>query len=153
MPRFAIKRKTREPEPEVVPEEQEEESDFSLDQDSEPSEEEPPLEEQMEAMGLAPRRTIEPKRQPQAQYAPRRRAREATLAHQRTYPAERAAPEQYRGYQPPRKLNRTRSIDYPKPLRRTGGRAKIAFRSHYGANGDQLSTQDKARLLYKSCFG
>ena len=55
MPRFQIKRKTREPEAEVIPEEKIDEEEVSLESQTVSDSESEPLEQQMEALGLAAR--------------------------------------------------------------------------------------------------
>ena len=153
MPRFQIKRKTREPEPEVVPEEKVDETEVSYETDSESSEESEPLEEQFEALRMAERARRDTQRQTEPEYKPERSVRDATPAHRYTTPAgnpnynQRQAPAARRMYEAPRR------IDYPKPSVSRNGRPTLQYRSRYGPNSKQMTTQDKARQLYYSCFG
>jgi len=112
MPRFQIKRKTREPEPEVVPEEKIDEEEVSLESETVSDSESEPLEQQMEALGLAarPRRHVEYESEPQ--YAPQRRQREAIVGR---YPSEvdrQEALRQYRQHMARQELQARRSAQY-----------------------------------------
>ncbi len=153
MPRFQIKRKTRQPSPEVVPEEKIDENEMSLESESESSDESEPLTEQMETLNLAPAAQRTPQRQTEPQYAPQRRARDTSLARRPTYPVQSRAVQHSQQLQRPRQLGQTRPVQFPKPSRSANGRPKLQFRSHFGPNGKLMSTQDKARSLYYSCFG
>ena len=83
---------------------------------------------------------------PPAQLAP------SQLARQTSNPAHPAR------YGPPREPpNYRRRFEYPqrqqlRPILRRQRENKIHFRSHYGIDGDLISTQEKSQLLYTSCF-
>ena len=153
MPRFSIRRKKPEEQPQEPTEEKIDDQEISVESESEPSEQSEPLTEQMETLKL----DESPSRRPQQYYetqtmAPRR-TREARVERYPPNPARyrqnyeahrRVAPQQYRN---------PRSIDYPKPLRSQNGARKLQFGSHFGPGGHSLSTQEKARRLYYSCFG
>ena len=51
------------------------------------------------------------------------------------------------------KLNPTRSLFPDRPSRQNGRSQKLRFSSHYGPDGHTMSTHQKARALYYSCFG
>ena len=153
MPRFQIKRKTRKPEPEVVPEQKVDDTEVSLTSSDYDSDETMPLSEAMETLEMEEKAEPEPKQQSEPEYPPQRRPRPATIEQQYTTPARNRniaqprAPRRQRLYRP------LSSIDYAKPSRSSNGRPHLQYKSHYGPNTEQLSTQDKARRLYNSCFG
>ena len=152
MPRFQIKRKTREPKPEVVPKVEEEESDEDMNSPSISAEENEPLEEAFETLKTAEKAENNEYMESEPEYEPRRRARETRVANMYTTPVpnrnfeERRAPSLRQMYREPRR------IDFAKPSRCGNGRPKLQFRSGYGPNASSMTTQDKARQLYMTCF-
>ena len=53
----------------------------------------------------------------------------------------------------PKYLGQPRSRPYDNPSQRRSGKRNLQYASPYGPNGYNLSTQERARLLYFSCFG
>ena len=153
MPRFQIKRKTREPKPEVVPEEKIDEQEVSLESSEESSEESEPLTEQFKTLEVTKQAPRDTQRRNEPEYTTPRRERSASVAPERT----KAVRNQY--YNRPRPgdirsvYQNPRSIQYPKPSRRVDGRPRLHYRSFYGPNAERMTTQDKARQLYYTCFG
>ena len=153
MPKFQIKRKTRNPEPEVVPEEKYDENEERLETESESSEPSEPLTEQMETLEVAETPQRQPKVQFDPRFAPRRRPAEASLARQQALLTQQDELRRYQQLVAREKLGQRRSIQYPKPLKNRNGRRNLQYSSHYGPNAAAVSTQEKARQLYYSCFG
>ena len=153
MPRFSIKRKTRQPEPEVVVEEKIDETEISLESEYESSEESEPPTEQFQTLNIAETAETIPQQQIETQYQPQRSSRATTLAHQHTIPVQHQPDYRQVAPQQRRVLGQPRLMEYPRPSRSSNGRRKLQFRSHFGPNGYAMSTQDKARRLYNSCFG
>ena len=153
MPRFQIKRKTRKPEPEVVPEEKIDENEMSLESSSESEDETKPLNKQMETLELdeSPEDDTETYNEPE--YVPKRRSRSASVAHMFAEPVRNQYPRAQRPPQARRMYREPRPIEYARPSRSVNGRRVLQYRSSYGPNGEHMSTQDKARSLYYSCFG
>ena len=157
MPKFSIRRRKK-PEP-APPAEKEDPEPMS---DEEPSEEKmdeceedttEDVEETFKKMSIAKPRQYEPHRPQQGQKYTPRSMRDATIAR---YPP-RYAP---RGRLPrsdiPRAaqtLNQRRSLFPPRPSTHLRRDRKLRFGSHYGPGGHGLSTQERARRLYYSCFG
>ena len=153
MPRFQIKRKTREAKPEVVPEEKIDETEMSLESSDESSEESEPLVEQFETLEIEKKKEIQPKQQTKPQYDTPRRTRETSVAQYNANVDQYGNPRQTYAPQRGRQLGQRRPIEYPRPSRSANGRPHLQYRSLYGPNSQYLSTQDKARSLYYSCFG
>ena len=153
MPRFQIKRKTREPKPEVVPEVKVDEQEVSLEFSSESEDESEPLTERFQTLEVAEEAPKRVEFQSEPEYAPERRSREASVVRQRPIVAQN---QNYYGRRPKdlRQMYRQpRSIQYPKPSVSRNGRPSLHYKSFYGPNSAQMTTQDKARQLYHSCFG
>ena len=153
MPRFQIKRKTQKKEPEPVPEEKIDDTEMSFESASDTSSESEPLESEMETLKIQE----QPKPARKVRFEPPKQApqqgRRTTVAQQQPNPVRFANAF---GRQPstrPRQLRQPRPMDFPRPSRMTNGSQKLKFRTHYGPNADYMSTQDKARQLYYSCFG
>ena len=153
MPRFQIKRKTQKPDPEPVPEEKVDDTEMSFESASDTSSESEPLEGQMQALKMM----AEPKPERKVHFEPPKQApqelRRTTVAQQQPNPVRFA--NAFGRYPSPRpqQLRQPRPMDIPRPSKLTNGSQKLKFRTHYGPNGDYMSTQDKARQLYYSCFG
>ncbi len=153
MPRFQIKRKTREVKPEVVPEEKIDENEMSLGSSSEEEVETEPHKVRFEALNLNDKDESEPEEDSEPEYVPKRRPRETSVAQSHVTPVRnvnnypRRPPPLRRAYPDPR------PIQYPRPSRSANGRPHLQFRSGYGANSAHMTTQDKARRLYYTCFG
>ena len=153
MPRFQIKRKTKEIEPKVLVEEKIDETEVSLESSDEESIESEPLSEAVQTLEIADKAETNPKQQIEPQYETPRRMREATIARQQTnydqYGNHRQtyAPQRQQMYRQPR------PIQYTKPSRSLNGRPTLQYRSCYGADAARLTTQDKARRLYYTAFG
>ena len=153
MPRFQIKRKTRPEEKKVVPEEKVDEMEVSDYSDSESSDYSEPLTEQMETLEIAKQHAIRPTRQTEPQFEPQRRSREATVARRQPIPARNEYQRHPDPVREPRQLGQRRLMQYPKPSRVANGRRALHYRSYYGPDSTYMTTQDKARRLYNSCFG
>jgi len=153
MPRFQIKRKTRDPQPEIVPEEKKDENEMSLESSYESSEESEPLSEAIETLEMKEKTQIAPKQQTQPQYATPRRTRDASVAQYNANVDEFG--NHKLSYAPQRRsqLGQRRPVEYARPSRSANGRPHLQYKSCYGPDGQYLSTQDKARSLYYSCFG
>ena len=152
MPRFQIKRKTREPKPEVVPEEKIDENEMSLDSSSSSEAESEPLTKQIETLEMEETAEDDTQSYIEPENEPPRRTRSATVAHQYTTPVRE---RQTRAQRPPpvrRMYKEPRPIEYARPSRCSNGRPVLQYRSSYGPNGHRMTTQDKARSLYYSCF-
>ena len=128
-------------------------NEVSLESPTVTDDESEPLSEQMETLNLGEPALKTPQPRSEPQYERPRRHAVASVARQQTYPVRNDQPQQYYRTQQPRQLGQARPMQYPKPSRTASGRPKLQFRSHYGPNGALLSTQDKARRLYHSCFG
>ncbi len=153
MPRFQIKRKVRPEETKVIPEEKVDEMEVSDYSDSESSDYSEPLTERMETLEIAKQHAIRPTRQTEPQYEPQRRSREATVAHREPTPERIDYPRRPDPVQARRQLGRRRLMQYPKPSRSANGRPALHYRSYYGPDSTHMTTQDKARRLYSTCFG
>jgi len=153
MPRFQIKRKPK-PEPmEVVLEEKIDEMEISDLSSSESSDYSEPLTEQMETLEIAKQHAIRPTKETEPQYEPQRRTREARVAHQEPIPVRNEYQRRPNTLHDRRQLGQRRLMQYPKPSRSANGRPTLQYRSYYGPNSTHMTTQDKARRLYNSCFG
>jgi hypothetical protein len=153
MPRFQIKRKPRQIDPEFVAEEQVDETEMSLDSSSESEEETKPLKVTFESLDLNETTSDNIESQSEPESEPERRPRETTLAQRRVIPVRNR--DNYGRRPPPvrRMCRDPRPIQYPRPSRSANGRPHLQFRSGYGLNSHQMTTQDKARRLYNTCFG
>ena len=153
MPRFQIKRKTKKAEPEPILEEKIDDTEMSYESVSDESSETEPLESEMQTLKIED----SPKPERKVRFEPQKQApqqvRRTTVARPQTNPVRygnsfgRQAPAR------PQMLGQPRSMTFPKPSRLTNGSRRLQFRSHYGPDGNYMSTQDKARRLYYSCFG
>ena len=153
MPRFQIKRKTREPKPEVVPEEKIDENEMSLESSEESEDETKPLTEQIETLEMKETAADDTQSDIEPEYEPPRRTRSASVAQMFTTPVQE---RQTRAQRPPpirRVYRNPRPIEYARPSRSANGRPVFQYRSSYGPNAHHMTTQDKARSLYYSCFG
>ena len=153
MPRFQIKRKKKETEPEVLVEEKIDETEMSLESTDEESIESEPLSEAFETLEVTKKADNKPKQQTEPQYATPRRTREATIARQQTNYDQYGNHRQTYAPQRQQMHRQPRSLDYTKPSRSRNGRPVLQYKSCYGANAARLTTQDKARRLYYSAFG
>jgi hypothetical protein len=153
MPRFQIKRKTKQVKPEVVVEEKIDDTEMSLESSSESEEEIAPQKVRFATLNLneiAPE-AVEEETEPE--YAPQRRPRETSVAQRHVTPVRNR--NNYERRPPPlrRMCRDPRPIQYPRPSRSANGRPHLQFVSGYGPNSSHMTTQDKARRLYNSCFG
>ena len=157
MPKFSIRRRKKvEPEPvEKSPEPEKMEEDTPSNENSEEDENEN-MEDVEDTVSEPPaerRRTYVPQPVHQVRKTTPRSFRDARLAGY----SPRIAPKPHlpRSKIPPRvnKLNPTRSLFPDRPSRQSGRSQKLRFSSHYGPGGHSMSTQQKARALYYSCFG
>jgi hypothetical protein len=157
MPKFSIRRRKKAVPP--APAETEEPEPMS---DEEPSEEKvdeceevatEDVEETFKKMTIAKTRQYEPHRPVQGQnYAPRS-MREARMDR---YPPNHVPQRRLARSAIPRAaqtLNQRRSLYVPRPSNQVRRDRKLRFGSHYGPGGHGLSTQERARRLYHSCFG
>ena len=153
MPRFQIKRKTKEVKPEVVPEEKIDENEMSLDSSSEESVETKPQKVRFETLSLKEKDESVSEEESEPEYEPQRSLRETSVAQTHVTPARNERIYQ-RGPPPIRRMYREpRPIQYARPSRSANGRPHLQYRDGYGANSHQMTTQDKARRLYYTCFG
>ena len=153
MPRFSIRRKKTQPEPQAEPEEKIDDQEVSYESESEASQHSEPLSEQMETLKVTQTAQTYPKPETRPQEPPPRRTRDATLArypprnvrfaNQNPMPRRNAVA----GYRNPR------SLEVPRPSRSSNGSRKLQYRSIYGANSRVMDSQTKARLLYFNAFG
>ena len=157
MPKFSIRRrKKREPEPvEKSPEPEPMEEDPPSDEKNDEEEDEY-MEDVDDAASEPPaeeRRVPVPQPRYQAPKPTPRSFRDARIAGY----AEQVARNPYlaRSKIPAHvnKLNPTRSLYPDRPSRQKVQSQKMRFSSHFGPNGHSMSTQEKARALYFSCFG
>ena len=153
MPRFQIKRKNREVKPEVEPEEKIDENEMSLESFSDEEVETKPQKVRFETLNLNDKDESVSEEDSEPEYVPQRRPRETTVA--RSYETPVRNVNNYQRRPPPvrRMYPDPRPIQYPRPSRSANGRPHLQFRSGYGANSQQMTTQDKARRLYHTCFG
>ena len=160
MPRFQIKRKNKKPEPEVEPqpmsEEESESLDLSMEFDEDNESPTKPLNKKITEMKLDPE-PQEPELDPQQYNEPQfqrpmpvRRARVARPMSQnaRFGFSREPVPSRRRPM-----YDKLRSIDYPRPSRSSNGKRKLQYSTPYGVNGTSMTTQEKARRLFNSCFG
>ena len=153
MPRFQIKRKTKQVKPEVVIEEKIDDTEMSLESSSEDEVETKPHKVRFETLNLNETAEEDTEEESEPEYEPQRRPRETSVAQRHVTPVrnrnnyERRPPPLRRMYRDPR------PIQYAKPSRSANGRPHLQFRSGYGPNGSHMTTQDKARRLYHTCFG
>ena len=153
MKRISVRRKKKapppEPKPEPVPEPQKEEVEVEFSESESIAETEPP-EQEFRNLDLDDRQRMRPKVHFEP---PDDEPRSTAFARPRTNPVGiRDRP----GYIPNRRTNfihDPRSNPYANPSRRKKPMRNLQYRSPYGAGTWNLSTQDKARLLYSSCFG
>ena len=150
MKRITIRRNkktTQPPAPPPEPEMDDETSEYSSSESLAPSE--PPTES---LRNLNMRQ--QPKPRPQVRFEPQvREPRRPTIVDRQSFPAQVRPTNPYAQQRRPRTLAAPRSIEYDKPLRRPCGKRNVSFASPYGPNGYKLSTQEKARRLYNTCFG
>ena len=127
--------------------------------DEEPSEEkmdeceEEDVEETFQKMSIANTRQYEPHRPQQGQKYTPRSMRDATIDR---YPPKYAPQHRLPRSDIPRAaqtFNQRRSLFPPRPSTHLRRDRKLRFGSHYGPGGHGLSTQERARRLYHSCFG
>jgi len=153
MPRFSVRRKTKPVQPEEPLEVKVDDQEVSMESSYSESEESEPLSEQFETLKVAQTPVYASKPETRPQVEPVRRTRSASVAQWRPNVAR------YRQNNPPRRpmdppgYQNRRSVQYAKPLRSQNGSRKMQYGSHYGPGGNSLTTQEKARLLYHSCFG
>jgi hypothetical protein len=153
MPRFQIKRKTKQVKPEVVVEEKIDDTEMSLESSYESEEEIAPQKVRFATLNLneiAPE-AVEEETEPE--YEPERRPRETSVAQTHVTPVRNR--NNYERRPPPlRRMSRDpRPIQYARPSRSANGRPHLQFLSGYGPDSFHMTTQDKARRLYKTCFG
>jgi hypothetical protein len=153
MPRFQIKRKTKQVKPEAVIEEKIDDTEMSLESSSESEEETKPHKVRFETSTLNEDTEEDTEEESEPESEPQRRPRVASVAQRHVTPVrnrnnyERRPPPLRRMYRDPR------PIQYPRPSRSANGRPHLQFVSGYGPNSSHMTTQDKARRLYNSCFG
>ena len=153
MKRITIRRKKSKPAPQPEPEpqpEEEETSEYSSEGTVAETEPQPQPDE--------PNRNLktreQPKERPQVRFkAPVQEPRSARVAPPQYFSQEPRRVPAYQQRKPPAYLNQPRSIDYARPSNRSQGRQNLRYASIYGPNSRSMSTQDKARKLYFSCFG
>ena len=153
MKRITIRRKKSKPAPQPEPEPQPEEEETS-----EYSAEEPVAETEPQPQPDEPNRNLktheETKERPRVRFqAPAQAPRSARVAEPQYFSQDPRRVQAYRQRKPPAYLNQPRSIDYARPSNRSHGRQNLRYASIYGPNSRSMSTQDKARKLYFSCFG
>ena len=153
MPRFQIKRKTKQVKPEVVVEEKIDDTEMSLESSSESEEETKPHKVRFETSTLNETTEEDTEEESEPEYAPQRRPRETSVAQRHVTPVRNR--NNYERRPPPlrRMCRDPRPIQYPRPSRSANGRPHLQFVSGYGPNSSHMTTQDKARQLYNSCFG
>ena len=153
MPRFQIKRKTKQVKPEVIPEEKIDETEMSLESSSEEEAETMPQKVRFETLDLNEIAPDDTEEDNEPEFEPQRRTRATSVAHPTTTPARNV--NNYQRRPPPvRRMYRDpRPIEYARPSRSANGRPHLQFRSGYGPNSEHMTTQDKARRLYYTCFG
>ena len=153
MPRFQIKRKPRRDNLEPVPEEKVADVEMSQDSSSECEEETKPLKVSFETLNLNEFEPDDTEPQSEPEYEPERRRRDTTVAPRHVTPVRNR--NNYERRPPPlrRMCRDPRPIQYARPSRSANGRPHLQFVSGYGPNSSHMTTQDKARQLYMSCFG
>jgi hypothetical protein len=150
MKRITIRRNRKPTQPPPPPPEPDMEDETSEYSSSESLAESEPL---SEAIGNL-RVTEQTKPRPQVRFEPQARpVRRATNVERQSFPVQPRSVNPYAQQKRPRTLAAPRSITYDKPLRQTRGKRNVSFASPYGPNGYQLSTQEKSRRLYYTCFG
>ena len=153
MKRITIRRKKRKPAPQPEPEpepEEEETSSYSSEETVAQSEPQP---QPAEPVRNLKKKEI-PKERPQVRFkAPVHEPRSARVEKPQYFSQDPRRAQAYHQHKTPPYLNQPRSIDYPRPSNRTQGRQHLRYASIYGPNSRSMSTQDKARKLYFSCFG
>ena len=153
MKRITIRRKKSKaaPQPEPEPEQEEEQTSECSSEETVPETEPQPQPE--EPVRNLKRREHPRQRQKVRFEAPDQNPRSASVARPQYFPQDPRRVNAYQQQKPPPYLNQPRSIDYPRPSNRTQGRQNMRYRSIYGPNAASMSTQDRARKLYFSCFG
>ena len=153
MKRITIRRKKSKPAPQPEPEPQPEEEETS-----EMSTEDTVVETEPQPQPDEPNRNLKtdhrPKERSQVRFkAPVEEPRSARVAPPQYFSQDPRRVPAYHQRKPAAYLNQPRSIDYARPSNRSYGRQNLRYASIYGPNSQSLSTQDKARKLYFSCFG
>ena len=149
MKRITIRRKKKpqaQPEPIVEPENDDMESEYSSSESLAESEPRNQYQEPEYKPQVA-------ERKPQVHFKPpTEQMRSARIAERQSFPAQPVRKNPYMNHRQPQRLGTARSIDYARPSDRSRGRPKMQYKSYYGPNGNVMSTQDKARILYYQCF-
>ena len=153
MKRITIRRKKSKPAPQPEPEpepEEEETSEYSSEETV--AESEPPTQPAQPVRNLKTRER--PKQRQQVQFQdPVHEPRSARVERQQYFPQEPRRVQPYHTRKPAPQLGQPRSMIYPKPSRQPSGRQNLRYKSIYGPNSRAMTTQEKARQLYFSCFG
>ena len=153
MKRITIRRKKSKPAPQPEPEpepEEEETSSYSSEETVAQSEPQPQPAEPVRDL----KKEENPKERPQVRFkAPVQEPRSARVAPPQYFSQDPRRAQAYHQHKPSPYLNQPRSIDYAGPSNQTRGRQNMRCRSIYGPNAASMSTQDRARKLYFSCFG
>ena len=153
MKRISVRRKKKDPvpppppAPEPKPQEADDSSDFSS---SEPLNETQPLNEAIANLKVAEQQQVRPQIPTEPQVS---QQRSPTLAQSQPRFAQNVYPQTYYQQKPSRSLGGPSAIPYDKPLRRKKSKRNMSYRSPYGPGTWNMSTQDKARMFYYSCFG
>ena len=153
MKRITIRRKKSKPAPQPEPEPEPKEdqtSECSSEETVQESEPQPQPEEPVQNL----KRRERPRERQRVRFeAPEHDPRSARVVRPQYFSQDPRRVKAYHQQKPPPYLNQPRSIDYARPSNQTRGRQNMRYRSIYGPNAASMSTQDRARKLYFSCFG
>ena len=150
MKRITIRRNKKTSQPPAPPPEPEMDDETSEYSSSESLAESEPLTDALKNLKV----TEQAQARRQVRFEPQvREPRRTTIVDRQSFPAQVRPINPYQQQKRPRTLATPRSITYDKPLRRPRGKRNVSFASPYGPNGYQMTTQEKSRRLYRTCFG